>query len=162
MALSRTKPEIIKRLHAERRRLEKNLAALTPEQICQPYTLGAWSFKDMLAHLAEWEAHMPAWVGAARRGETVEQPDWKNLDGFNDRLYQAHKDQSLDEVLAYFHEIHRQFMEMVEAMPEEEMLTRSYYPFTGKGAIWDWLNAYAAHDMWGKKKIHQWIKERGA
>jgi hypothetical protein len=158
MALARTKPEIIKRLHAERRRLEANLATLTPDQMCQPGAVGTWSFKDVLAHLAEWEAHMPVWVGAARHGETVEQPDWKNLDGFNDRLYQRHKDQSLDEVLAYFNETHHQFMEMAEAMPEEEMLTPSYYPFTGKGAIWDWLNAYAAHDMWGKDEIRTWIK----
>jgi len=33
------------------------------------------------------------------------------------------------------------------------MLAPGRYAFTGKSAVYDWLNAYAAHDMWGKTKV---------
>jgi hypothetical protein len=159
MPLARTKPEIVKRLNAERRRLEANLAKLTPAQIVQPETAGKSSIKDILAHLAEWESFMPNWVEASRRGENIPEPDWKKTDVLNDQIYQKYQDHSLDEVLAYFRKIHRQFMVLVETMPEDEMLTPARYTFLGKGAIWDWLNAYAAHDMWGKKHVLKQIKE---
>jgi len=41
------------------------------------------------------------------------------------------------------------------------MLERGLYTFIGKGAVYDWLSAYAAHDAWGKKKIREWMKTRG-
>ena len=80
----------------------------------------------------------------------------------NQRIYMAHRDQTLDEVLTYFRDTHNQFMEMVAAMPEDEMLERGRYTFIGKGAVYDWLNAYAAHDAWGKREIRAWIKGRTA
>jgi hypothetical protein len=42
-----------------------------------------------------------------------------------------------------------------EALPEDEMATRSLYSSTGGGATWDWLSAYTAHDIWGKIKIRK-------
>ncbi len=54
---------------------------------------------------------------------------------FNQRIYERHCRQTLEEVLSYFHETHRQFMEMVEAMPEDEMLERGRYAFIGKGSL---------------------------
>jgi hypothetical protein len=156
----KTKYRVIQRLHAERRRLEANLARLTPEQLVQPDVVGKYSIKDVLAHLAEWESFMPAWVNNARRGESAESPDWKKLDQLNERIYQNHKDQPLDEVLAYIRETHRQFMDMVEAMPDDEMLAPECYAFLGGGAIWDWLSAYASHDLWGKNQIRKWMKTK--
>jgi len=72
--------------------------------------------------------------------------------------YEAHRDQSLDEVLEYFRATYNQFMNVVEAMPEEEMLARGRYTFTGQGVVYDWLSGYAAHDLWGKTKIRKWMK----
>jgi hypothetical protein len=160
----KSKATILKRLQTERRRLERNLSTLSPEEMLQPGVVESWSVKDVLAHLADWEAHMPVWVAAARRGEAVDSPDpgltWTQLDVLNQRIYEAHRDQSLDEVLEYFRTTHDQFMEMVEAMPEEEMLARGRYAFTGNAAVYDWLNAFAAHDLWGKTKIRTWVKAR--
>lgn len=130
-----------------------------------PGVVGEWSIKDVLAHLADWEAYMPVWIETARRGDPVETPEpgltWKQLDVLNQRIYEAHRDQPLDDVLAYFNTTHRQLMALVEAMPEEEILTRSRYPFTGKGAVYSWLSAFASHDRWAKTHIRKWLKTRG-
>jgi hypothetical protein len=158
----KTKAQIIKRLQAERRRLEKNLSYLSRKDMLRPRAVGGSSVKDVLAHLADWEARMPVWTEAARRGDPVESPEpgltWKQLNILNERIYQAHRNQSLEEVLEYFHTTHKRFMDMVEAMPEEEMLARGRYAFIGNGAVYDWLTAYANHDLWGKTKIRNWAR----
>ncbi len=163
MPQPKTKELMITNLQTERKRLEQNLAKLSREQMLQPGVIGEWSVKDILAHLADWEAHMPVWMTAARRGDPVAEIEaglnWKQFDAFNQRIYERHCDQPLDEVLAYYHETHREFMEMVEAMPEGEILERGRYAFIGKGAVYDWLSAYAGHDRWAKTKIREWMKK---
>jgi hypothetical protein len=94
---------------------------------------------------------MPVWLTAARCGEAVETPapglTWQQLGILNQRIYEAHRDQSLDEVFVYFYTTYNHFMELVEAMPEEQMMARGRYAFLGKGAVYHWLGAYAAHDV---------------
>ncbi len=158
----KTKAAILERLQTERRRLERNVSQLGPEDLLKPGVVGEWSVKDVLAHLADWEAHMLVWVEAARGGDLVASPDpgltWKQLDAFNQRVYGRHRDQPPEAVIEYFHETHRQFMALVEAMPEEEMLTPGRYPFLGRDTIYKWLGAYAAHDVWAKAAIRKWQK----
>jgi len=162
MSQRKTKAVIIEKLKAERRRLEQNLAQLTPDDLLKPGVVGEWSIKDVLAHLADWEAHMPVWLAAARRSDPVVEIetglDWKQFDAFNQRIYERHRDQPLDDVLAYFHDTHRQFMSMVETMPADEILERGRYAFIGEDAVYGWLSAYAGHDRWAKTHIRKWMK----
>ena len=156
------KARMLKRLQTERNRLEQTLSCLSRDDMLQPHVVGEWTVKDVLAHLADWEAHMLAWIAAGRSGDPVENPDpgltWGQLNISNQRVYETHRDQPLEEVLEYFRAIHNQFMAMVEAMPEEEMLTRGCYAFLGKDTVYDWLDRYAAHDLWGKTEIRKWMK----
>jgi hypothetical protein len=161
----RDKSHILQRINTERRRLEQNLDRLTSDEMLQPGVVKGWSVKDVLAHLYDWEARLSVWLEAARRGEAAGCPDpeftWRQIDQLNERIYLTHRDQPLDSVLQAFHETHRQFIQLVEAMPEDEMLTPAYYPFTGKASIFDWLHGFAAHDLWGKTKIRLWLKSQG-
>ncbi len=164
MPQPKSKSAILDRLQTERRRLEQLLSQLSETEMVQPGAVSEWSVKDVLAHLADWEAHMLVWLEKARCGEKVESPDpglkWNQWDKFNARVYEAHKDQPLDEVQKYFQDTHEQFMAMVESMPEEEMLERGRYAFIGKGMVYTWLGYYAAHDAWGKTEIRKWLKAR--
>ena len=164
MPPEKTKALVIEKLTTDRKRLEQNLSRLTPEEMVLPGVVGSWSVKDVLAHLADWEAHMPAWVQAARTGDPVAQIEeglkWGEFDAFNQRIYARHRDQTLEEVLAYFHQVHQKFMEMVAAMPDEELLQRGRYGFIGNRAVYDWLSQYAGHDRWAKTKIRKWMKTR--
>jgi len=160
---ARTREEIITHLHTERRRLETNLARLTPAEIEQPGVVGKWSIKDMLAHLAEWESWLPVWMAASRRGETVVTPapdlGWDQLDILNERIYQKHKDASLEQILDFFHTTHDQFMQLVESLSEDEIFKPGIFSFTGGGPLYGWLVAYAEHDRWGKTEIRQHLKK---
>jgi hypothetical protein len=164
MVPAKSKAIILKRLQAERARLEQTLSSLSQEQMLGPVVVGEWTVKDVLAHLADWEAHMLTWVTAARSGDPVEHPDpgltWKQLNIFNQRIYEAHRDQPLEKVFEYFRSIHEQFMMMVEGMPDHEILTSGVYPFLGKGSIYGWLDQYADHDRWGNIHIRKMAKTR--
>ena len=72
MPQPKTKANILKLLQVERSRLEQNLSRLSRDDMLQPGVVGEWSVKDVLTHLADWEAHMLIWVETARRGEKVE------------------------------------------------------------------------------------------
>ncbi len=78
-----TKANILAKLRTERKRLDQNLARLSREEMTVPGVIGAWSVKDILAHLADWEAHMPVWIAAARRGDPVAEIEaglcWKQI-----------------------------------------------------------------------------------
>ena len=162
MPQPKSKAQIIKRLQTERKRLEQNVSCLSRDSMLKAGVVGKSSVKDVLAHLADWEARMPVWIESARSGTPVETPEpgltWKQLDIVNQRIYEAHCDQSLDEVLEYFRTTRKRFMDMVEIMPEDEMLTCGRYAFTGKGAVYDWLKGFANHDLWGKTKIRKWMQ----
>jgi hypothetical protein len=164
MVQAKSKAIILKRLRTERTRLEQTLSSLSPEEMTGPSVVGEWTVKDVLAHLADWEGHMLTWVEAGRSGDPVEHPDpgltWKQLDIFNQRIYQAHRDQPLEEVLDYFHASHDQFMIMVEGIPDEELLTGSIFPFLGRDNIYGWLVQYANHDRWGNTHILKWSGNR--
>jgi len=156
----RSKTEIISRMEAERRRLEKNMEGLSREEIVSTPVVGDWTVKDVLAHLAEWEACMPGWLAKARAGQKVINPaddlTWKQLDVFNQRVYEKYCDWPLEEVRAFYERAHAELLDMVRGMSHEELLTPGYYTFTGKGAVYDWMSAFAAHDRWAKTKILHW------
>ena len=68
------KSRVLQRLNTERRRLEQNLARLTPSDMLQPGVVKSWSVKDVLAHLYDWEARLPVWLATARRGGPMTAP----------------------------------------------------------------------------------------
>ena len=166
MRSSRTKSEILERLAAERARLQATIASIEPGAMVVPGVVGEWSVKDVLAHLADWEAHMLVWLAAGRDGVEVTGPEegltWSGMAAFNRRIHAAHRDQALADVLAYFRGEHERFMDMVQAMPEREMMARGLYSFTGREALYDWLVRYAEHDAWGTRRLGEWLAERGA
>ena len=159
-----TKQDVIEKVVTNRRRLEQNLAILSPEEMLLPGVVGIWPVKDLLAHLAEWEGLYLDWLAAARRGQTPEVPGhgstWRNLDPLNQWIYEKHCDRSLDEVLAYFRDTHQSFMKSLDALTDEELFTPGYYVFTKNARLESWFGAFAAHDRWAKTEIRRWMRER--
>ncbi len=164
MGSSRTKRAILARLGEERERLEEIVASINPPALLEPGVVGEWSIKDVLAHLADWEEHMLAWLEAARAGQDIPGPEpdltWRQIKEFNRRIFEAHRHERPDVVLDYFQTAHARFLEMVAAMPEDEMLARARYALTGKQALFDWLVQYAEHDAWGTRRIEQWLEKQ--
>lgn len=165
MPVEKNISNIIARLQQKRAALERTLALTNPEDLLLPGVVVRWSGKDVLAHLAEWEVRMVRWVERSRAGETVNTPDddltWKQNNLNNQRIYEKYASTPLEDVLAFFHAAHRQLMQMVDSLTDEELLKPGYFSFTGSAAVYDWLNAYANHDGWGNTKLRAWLRAQG-
>lgn len=165
MAPITTKDQMVAKLQASRRKLERLLTTLTPGEMALPGTPEAWCIRDFLAHLAHWEAMQVEWVAAAQRGEKPSVPaegltfSKKHLAILNDRIYQTHCGEPLDEVLVYFHSAHEALMCQLQTLSEEDLFTAGRWPFAG-GQLIAWYDAYRAHDDWAVHEIRQLRKAR--
>jgi hypothetical protein len=155
-----TKEQLIAKLRESRGALEKVIAKVAPDAWTQPGVVGEWSAKDVLAHVAHWQALHLGWWAAVQRGETPEVPapgfTWKrdDVDRLNHQIYLAHRDETLESVLKYLRETFEQFIAAVEATPEEDLFRPGVAPFTGSKPLARWYVEYAFHDGFGRNKIY--------
>ncbi len=156
--------KVLKRVRDERRRLNATLAKLTPAEMLIPGAMNDQTVKDVIAHIMEWEAMFFPWYEASLRGETPAVPaeglTMHDLKIVNRRIYEKHCNRSLEDILADFHTVHQRLGATIEAMTPEQRETPGFFSFTSGTSIIDYMNAYAAHDMWAKKKIQAWMKSR--
>lgn len=66
--------EILRRLEIEHNRLMDTVYRLTLSQLAQPWVVGAWSVKDVLAHLVYWNVFVVQEIEAAVNEEAFEHP----------------------------------------------------------------------------------------
>lgn len=163
MAKQTSKEQLMKDIHAERRRLEKNLSPLSAEDMLQPRVTGAWSVKDILAHLVAWEMLLMEWYQAGIQGSSSEiEPVGMcqtAMDALNQHIYEVNQWRSLDEVLAEFHASYQQVVTVIEGIPEGDMFVRRRFTWTGKLTLADYIAGNTCnHYAWANLQIRKWVK----
>lgn len=93
------------------------LDSLTDEEMLRPNTVGHWSGKDVLAHLAGWLAEGSRHIAAREAGQTDSIPAESEFDAFNEEQVAKTRDWTLDQVRAYFESVHLDFVRLVESSP---------------------------------------------
>jgi hypothetical protein len=154
-----SKAELINSTHSEREKLEAKIAGFTPDEMLYAGTMGVWSVKDILQHLVDWEQRWIGWYEAGRRGEPVVTPEegynWRQMGILNELYRQKHQDRLLEAVLADFHTSYNQIMDMVEMIPEAEMLATGIYTWTGNLPLVTWIAGNTCdHYRWAVQMIH--------
>ena len=104
------KAELLRRLRQGKAEMDAALAALSPERMIEPRTLGDWSVKDLIAHFTAHEQRALAEIRAARRGGPLP-PDPR--DALNERAVEASRWHALESVRADWE---RSFVEVVTAV----------------------------------------------
>ncbi len=163
MADPLSKTQILAQMQNERQALLDLLTDVSPQELQEPGVVGAWSIKDVLAHLTAWEQLFLGWYQAGVRGETPETPapgftwGWKSLDLLNQQIYEQHRQSSLDEVADAFHASYAQLVATVEAMTEAELHNPGVYAWTRKGSLAASLGANSYnHYRWAANLVKQW------
>ena len=154
-----SKTELINSTLAEREKLEAKIAGFAPEEMLFAGTMGVWSVKDILQHLVDWEQRWIGWYEAGKRGEPVVTPEegynWRQMGKLNELYRLKHQDRPLAAVLADFHTSYKQIMDMIEKIPEAEMLTLGLYTWTGKLPLIAWIAGNTCdHYRWAVQMIH--------
>jgi hypothetical protein len=154
-----TKTGLLESTYSDREKLVQKILALTPEEMIYPGSMGPWSVKDILQHLVDWEQRWISWYEAGKRGEEVHTPElgynWREMGKLNESYRLRQKDRPLDEVLADFNSSYQQILQVIEKIPEEEMLTSGLYPWTGKLPLIAWIAGNTCeHYHWAVQMIH--------
>ena len=141
--------------------LEEILAPLDKTQYSTEGVIPGWSIKDMLAHIASWHHRLLMWLVAAVRNEepTISGPDnVEEMDALNAQFYHENKSRPLDEVLADFRTSRQQIMDIVQAMPEEDLMSPHRFAWTKGEPLWqaiagDTYEHYREHIA----QIQEWL-----
>ncbi|HVO70603.1 MAG TPA: ClbS/DfsB family four-helix bundle protein [Aggregatilineaceae bacterium] len=165
MAPVTTRSQLLDEIETERKRLEANLAGLSEAEMLEPGACGDWSVKDILAHLVAWEQLFLGSYAAGLREETPKTPapdlNWRQLDVLNRRIYEQHRNQSLDDVRAAFAASYRDLMATVQAIPEEDLFAPSRFAWTGHWTLVAFVRGNSSsHYLWAKTLIRKWRKAR--
>jgi hypothetical protein len=143
--------QVLQKLDKAWAEIKESYAGLSDSQLTEPGVIGDWSVKDILAHVTWWEEealkHLPLIVKEGRPPRYSTQ--YGGIDAFNALMTERKQDLSLAEVLQQQEETHRQLIEYIQSVPEEQFTretrfrhrlrldTYSHYPKHTK-AIREW------------------------
>ena len=161
------KSELLDEIRVERSALDALLEPLTLRQMTQAgVTLAGWSVKDILGHLIAWQQMNLAWYTAGERGETPEVPapglSWKDIRKVNERIYRQQHRRSLKAVVADYDAFHQKMLELIEDVPDEDLVTVGRFAWTGPTwTLSDYIRANtASHYRWARKHIRKWLRSQ--
>ena len=142
-----TKVEFINSLRVERAKLDSALAALTPRQLTQRASSGAWSVKDHLAHLTYWEQYMLQRIRQALLGEA---PKWisdEEETEINAQVFERNRSRSLVSILADRHRSFADILDLVESLSEDDLTNPRRFAWRKGQPLWQYIadEGYAEH-----------------
>jgi hypothetical protein len=155
-----SKAELLAKIQQAWDDLHRYLNTLTEAQQTQPADPAGWTVKDHVIHLAVWEDGTNALLrGESRREQMgVDEATWltQEYDKINDVIYQTHHAKPLSEVMQTLNDVHKQMLEKLESMSDEDIVRpHSFYQkgSTNERPIIAWISGsthehYAEHLPW--------------
>lgn len=123
---------VLDRIRTSRSDFDTAVARLTDEQFTASGAEGAWSVKDLVAHVATWEQGVTALLQHQPRFEAMGVEDYSSsmdIDAVNQRLYEIHQNRPSNEVLAMAHEAHERAVAVITTLSDTD-LQRPYRDFS--------------------------------
>jgi hypothetical protein len=160
-----TKSELLQQMHAGHSRFQALLAGLSAAQMTQPGVVGAWSVKDIVAHVVVHQHRLIRWLDERLRGRLpdVAQPygmPEEDLAELNEQIYQEHRHRPLAGVLSDLDASYARTLARVEAAPEEDLFDPDRFRLEGGEPLWE---AVAANTFWHTQEhgrdIRAWLAD---
>jgi hypothetical protein len=117
-----TKDDLLSRAALEYNAFEAAIHGLNEDQLCRTW-LGAWSIRDIVAHMSGWHREMGPVLERLTRGEKPI-PDgvsYDDTDAWNARFAAAARDREVTDVLLDLDRSHERFMHLAALVPEERL-----------------------------------------
>lgn len=165
MAKQTTKHQLLNDIRTERRRLEAALDRLSESDMLQSGVVGAWSVKDVLAHLVAWERLFRDWYASGVQGVAPsDMPvgmEKGAINTLNEQIYACNQDRRLAEVQTEFHASYQETLSVIESITEADMFAQGRFAWTGKYILADYIAGNTCnHYAWAKLQIRKWLKAR--
>jgi hypothetical protein len=114
--------QLLKRLDTAWEAFKQSYAGLPDEELLELGVTGAWSIKDIIAHVTWWEeealTHLPLILTGGRPPRYS--VTYGGIDAFNARMTEKRKDWSLAEVLQQRDDVHRRLIAFIERAPADQ------------------------------------------
>lgn len=115
--------QLLERLDKAWAAFKASYAGLSEAQLLEPGVTGAWSVRDIIAHVTTWDEealeHLPS-VLEGRRPPRYS-VTYGGIDAFNALMTGRKKELSLSEVLRQLDETHRRVVEVIERAPADQL-----------------------------------------
>lgn len=124
-----TKDQLLARLDDAWRDFEASYAGLSEPQLLIPNVTGAWSVRDIIAHVTWWEEEALAHLPLIRDGGRPPRYSVKygGIDAFNAMMTERRRTLSLHEVLRQHEAVHARLVEYVRAAPDDLIRTETRF-----------------------------------
>lgn len=164
MATPPTRALLVAATEKERDTLSAFIAGMSREQLMWAGAYG-WSAKDHVAHLAEWERMLFSWHDAGLRGENPPVPGegytWATLTELNQRIYEQHRDEQLEHVLADWRDTSRRLIGLASTAPDVDLFAPDRFAWTGRGTLASFVYECGAnHYRWTAVEMKRGLKVR--
>jgi hypothetical protein len=152
--LAQSKQEIIAALREVFEGWEASLRSISDEQVNAPNFSGNLSVKDVVAHLWAWQQLSIARVEAALQNREPEFSMWpadldsdsdEDLDKINAWIYETYRGQPWSSVYQAWREGFQRFLQLAEAVPEEDLIEPGRYQWLGDYPLYDVLEGSWEH-----------------
>jgi DinB superfamily len=149
--------QLLKRLGAAWLAFKGSYAGLSDAELMEPGVTGAWSIRDIIAHVTTWEGealnHLPA-ILEGRRPPRYS-VTYGGIDAFNALMTTKKEGLSLSEVFRQQEEIHRRVIDLIERAPEGQVNRETRFR---RRLRLDTYNHYPKHSQ----AIRRWRERRQA
>jgi hypothetical protein len=121
------KAALLDMLRREKAYWEAFLQVVGEEDMLLPGVTGDWTFKDVVAHLTGWRKRTVARFAGAGQGRGPLPAEWpaelgEDVQPINAWIYRTNRDRPLAEVLAESRQVWQQLVDLVEALPEADLM----------------------------------------
>jgi hypothetical protein len=135
----KTRNDLVRQIHDERAAWQVLLVEIGEDRMEEPDPMGAWTFKDLAAHLTVWGDRLNARIEA---GPGVYPPTpWPasmdDDDEINAWIHEQHRDRPLRDILADMDRSYERLAFLIETLPEDDLMTPGRFDFMGGKALVD-------------------------
>jgi DinB superfamily len=123
MNVETTRARLLQRLDKAWDAFRQSYAGLSDAELLEPGVTGAWSVKDIIAHVTWWEeealTHLPLVIagGTPPRYSVTH----GGIDAFNASMTERRKGLSLADVLRQQTEVHRRLVALIQRAPDRQV-----------------------------------------
>jgi hypothetical protein len=114
--------QLLKRLDTAWAAFKASYADLSDSQLMEPNVTGAWSVRDILAHVTTWEEEALKYLPLILEGGKPPRysVSYGGIDAFNARMTEQKSGLSLAEVLEQLDDTHRRITDLIQSVPEDQ------------------------------------------
>lgn len=157
------KRELLDELESSRERILELIDDLEDAAYEEVGVNGAWSLKDVLAHLTRWEAELVKLLWQISQGQAPTTAHFSGISTeiLNEKWLSEMRSRPLRIILEDFHNVRNQTMRRLEAFSEQELNDPKFYRWLSGKPLFVWVAADTfEHEIEHYPQIKGWKERR--